>query len=60
VKRWKKTARETVSAATRAFRDAMRDIVAEEGWFELELEGAGQDWRARRAWLQSLSPNPTA
>jgi hypothetical protein len=59
VKNRRKRARERVSAATRAFRDAMRDIIAEEGWFEIELAD-GDDWRARRAWLQSLSPNPTA
>jgi hypothetical protein len=37
----------------RAFRDAMRDIIAAEGWFELSLE---PEPPAPRRWF----PTPTA
>ncbi len=41
-------ARDGVDQAMRAFRDAVRDIVAAEGWFEVALgaeePGAGRRW----------------
>jgi hypothetical protein len=42
----KQTKRPAVDPETRAFRDAVRDIVESEGWFELALDGAG-DTRLR-------------
>ena len=47
-----------LSAAARAFRDAMRDIAAEEGRFEVEL---APEWRKlRRSWMTPHAPNATA
>ncbi len=43
------------SPATRAFRDAERDILAAEGWFELSLE---PEPRACVTWI--ASPTATA
>jgi hypothetical protein len=53
-----KTKKHRLSAAARAFRDAVRDILAEEGCFEVELV-PGVDWR--QAYRRCFgAPLPTA
>jgi len=54
-------ARPRLNSSERAFRDAMRDILAAEGWFELDVEPASSLPAAdRAAWRWPLDERATA
>lgn len=47
-------------AAARAFRDAVRDIIASEGWFEVLIDPRGTPTTGELRLLARLLPKPLA
>jgi len=56
----RKPSRRSASAAARAFRDAVRDIVEDQGWFEVLVDTEARERLERRGWMLALSPTATA